>query len=469
MTKHIFENTVEMKIVQLLEKAGYETYFVGGCIRDFIISGENKEFAYEDIDVTTNASPEQAIEALKGEFDNFDLVGAKFGVLMVAGVEIAQFRSETYEEGSKGKPVVQPAGTAYDDAVRRDFTMNSMYMNSKGEIIDFNNGKEDIENKVVRAIGDPDERFNEDPSRILRLFYLAARFGFEIEEGTLKSAFKNRELIKEIPDALIGKITKKVISYNVLSTYLVMLQKADIFTTVYPEFAHTLNKPQNPKYHDSDVFNHTIRVIQAAEQNHPKNFLMIMKAWCHDIAKGMEVVRGVNDEGFPNDLNHEEIGAPIAAEFCKRLQFGKNVAAEVEFAVKWHGVRFVPGYKIRSYKKIARKLAKDCLTKEILIQRVKELVELMYLDAEGFAEPLRIEIIENLNECKETFFNAVEEGMYFVSELPINGSQIVAMWPSKEYMSKTKEVLEQLVVIHPENEAEALKFAEKMVGKIVNS
>lgn len=123
----------------MLEKSGHEAYFVGGCVRDYFVSEENKAFKFEDIDVTASASPEEAMSALNGEFNSFDLVGSIFGVLMVAGIEIAQFRSETYEEGSKGKPSVKPASSALEDAARRDFTMNSIYMDSKGNMVDFNN------------------------------------------------------------------------------------------------------------------------------------------------------------------------------------------------------------------------------------------------------------------------------------------------------------------------------------------
>lgn len=466
MNKHIFKNTPEMKVVQLLEKAGHEAYFVGGCVRDYFISKENENFKFEDIDVTTSASPEEAMDALKNEFNSFDLVGARFGVLMVAGIEIAQFRSETYEEGSKGKPSVQPAGSAFEDAARRDFTMNSIYMDSKGNVIDLNDGLEDIENKVVRAIGDPGERFNEDPSRILRLFYLAARFGFSIDSKTLESAIDNRELIKEIPDALVGKITKKVISYNSLSSYLVMLKESGIFEVVYPEFAHTLNKSQNPKYHDSDVFDHTVRVIKAAEENFPSNELMAMKAWCHDIAKGLDSVRAINEQGAVCDLGHEEVGAPLAKEFCLRLQFGKAFAQEVEFAVKWHGVRFYEGFKLRSHLKIGRKLARDCSSKAQMEERAKQLIEFIYLDAEGFNDNLKSEVTKGVNACKDKFIEVIKNEPFFISELPISGGVVSSMWSDPKFKIHTKKALEELVIIRPKTEDEALRFAESVVRRI---
>ena len=134
MEKHIFENTKEFEVATMLEDAGYQAFFVGGCVRDFIISNKKENFIFEDIDIATNASPKEVEETLKGPFKNFDFVGSRFGVLIVDGIEVAQFRSETYNENSKGKPNVIPANSAYEDAIRRDFTMNSLYMNIKGEI-----------------------------------------------------------------------------------------------------------------------------------------------------------------------------------------------------------------------------------------------------------------------------------------------------------------------------------------------
>lgn len=461
----VFNGTKECRIVELLQNAGYEAYFVGGCIRDYVIAGRQSEFKFEDIDIATSASPKEAKEALSSHFANFNLVGARFGVLLVDDVEIAQFRSEVYADDSKAKPEVTPANSVKDDAIRRDFTMNALYMDLDGSILDFSNGIEDIEAKIIRAIGSASERFYEDPSRILRMFYLAARFNFEISTETLQAAQNERHLISKIPNALVGKITKKVISHNVLSDYLLKLEKAGLLAVVYPEFEHTLNKPQNPKYHDSDVFHHTIRVIKAAEKKFPSDFLMTMKAWCHDIAKGLDGVRSVNPEGQPNDINHEEVGFDLAKKFCKRLEFGREVANEVGFAVRWHGIRFEPHFKKRSYIKIVRKIAADCSSKEVLISRCNELIDFMYLDLQGFSKELQEKLTADLAIVLPVFLETVKETMLYTSELPIHGKDVIDLMSPSDNRANIGKILEAVLLEIPSSKEEALQIATRHIKK----
>ena len=470
---NIFENTKESKIVELLEKAGHQAFFVGGCVRDYLIHknfvNENDSTStskFEDIDIATSASPEESKQALYEEFSEFNLVGERFGVLMVEDVEIAQFRSEMYTSENLGKPEVQPEDSAEQDASRRDFTMNALYMNHKGEIFDFNNGLKDIESKLVRAVGNAEDRFSEDPSRILRMFYLASRFGFSIESETLKAAQSKKGLIKEIPDALVGKIVKKVLSQNKLSQFLFMLNEADLLETVFPEFKHTLNKKQNPQYHNSDVFGHTLRVIEHVQENHPKNKLLLMAAWMHDIAKGLEGIRAIDEEGKISDLGHEEAGAPLAEKLCLRLQFGKTFAEEVKFLVRWHGIRFYKGFKLRSYLKVGRKIAKNCKDKEQMLTRSSHLIELMQADAAGFDPEFEKEVLENLNSCKEKFLNIIQEEKFFVKELFLTGKDVIALWENKSNIKHTGEVLEQLLLARSANKEVEQKAAERIVKEI---
>lgn len=465
MAENIFNKTKECKMIELLEKSGYQAYFVGGCVRDYLISNKNNNFKFEDIDIATNASPEEALAILKPHFSNFNLVGKNFGVLMVEDVEIAQLRGEVYQENSKGKPMVTPVNSIEDDSRRRDFTMNSIYMDVNGKIIDSNDGIKDIDSKLVRSVGQPEERFKEDPSRIMRLFYLASRFNFQIEEGTLQAAVNQKHLIKQTPNALVGKITKKVLSHNVLSKYLEMLHSAELLSTVYPEFAHTLNKPQNPKYHYTDVFGHTIAVIKAAEKAFPGNEEMLMKAWCHDIGKGLEGVREVSSDGHISDIGHELAGAPIAKNLCLRLEFGKDFANEVFFSTKWHGVRLQKGFKLRSYLKIGRKLAEDCSSKPELERKTKSLLSLMGLDAEGFQEDFKKEIKESLN-LGENLLSVIQSEPMFVKELPISGNVVSAMWTKKENIKQTGFALNQLLKERPRSEEEAILMAQRIVNKI---
>ena len=464
--ENIFKETNEYKIVELLEKAGHQAFFVGGCVRDYLISGQNERFKLEDIDIATSASPEESKKALSEDFSEFNLVGERFGVLMVEDVEIAQFRSEVYYSDNLGKPEVQPTSSIKEDASRRDFTINALYMNLKGEIFDFHSGKQDINSKSLKAVGNAQERFSEDPSRILRMFYLASRFEFSIHPDTLKASQEKKELIKEIPDALIGKIVKKVLSQNKLAQFLFLLNEARLLEVVFPEFQHTLNKKQNPQYHNSEVFEHTLRVIEAIQKDSPMDKVLLMAAWTHDIAKGLEGIRSIDEDGKISDLGHEEAGESLAKQLCLRLQFGSSFAEEVGFLVRWHGVRFYKGFKLRSYLKVGRKLAKNCRDKEQMLSRSKGLIKLMQADASGFEPEFEKEVLENLNSCKENFLNIIQEEKFFVKELFLTGNDVISLWTEKSNIKYTGEVLKQLVSVRSATREIEQKAAERIVREI---
>ena len=178
-----------------------DAYLVGGYIRDKLIGVDNCD---ADIDISING---KYIESLKNVFEGkgytVNTDGLKFGVITVyledgSNIDIAEFRNETYD-GRSRKPTVMASDNIYDDIKRRDFTITAMALSlNTGELIDEFGGIKDIENKIIRAVGNPDERFNEDPLRILRGIRLAARFGFAIDDKTLSSMRSNVKKLEKV-------------------------------------------------------------------------------------------------------------------------------------------------------------------------------------------------------------------------------------------------------------------------------
>jgi tRNA nucleotidyltransferase (CCA-adding enzyme) len=152
-----------------------------------------------DYDIATNATPSDVAYIFRTW--SVDEVGKNFGV------EVATFRTETYEV--VGKPNVSLVRTFYEDASRRDFTINSMAKRIDGSIIDYHGGMDDLRNKLIRAVGNPIDRFKEDPSRILRGLYLASRLGFQVEENTLRYMKEQVDLLNQVPQELVGKIQRR--------------------------------------------------------------------------------------------------------------------------------------------------------------------------------------------------------------------------------------------------------------------
>lgn len=182
-----------LQIVKTLQQNGFEAYFVGGCVRDGLLKREIKDY-----DIATNATVEQ----ISPLFESGVKVGEHFGVFLAKvdgfSFEIATFRKDgEYLDGRRPSSV--STGTLLEDAERRDFTMNAIYQNPiSGSIIDFFDGVDDINKKVIRCVGDPDKRFKEDGLRILRAIRLSTSLFFDIEENTLKSAVKNADILRSI-------------------------------------------------------------------------------------------------------------------------------------------------------------------------------------------------------------------------------------------------------------------------------
>lgn len=459
----IFKNTKERAFLNELLVKGEETYFVGGCVRDYVISeSEGVPFSFEDIDITTSATPDKIREILNPLANEMNFVGVQFGTMIVDGVEISQFRRESYE-GETNKPQVSLSSSVEEDSSRRDFTMNALYMGLEGDVLDFHGGLEDINTKLIRAIGNPLERFQEDSSRILRMFYLAARFNFEIEEKTLQVAKEHADLIDRIPEELKGKILKKVLSYNVLSRYVRLISEADLLYKIFPELAHTKGMLQNPEYHMYDVLEHTIRVVEASEKYFPMNTTLALASLYHDCAKGLEGVRGLNNRGLPNDLNHEEFGFPIAYKTLIRLQFGRQMASAVSFIVKHHGIRLEPKFRTRSYLKRIRECAADSHDREQLNINIQLLLDFVFLDSTAFAPELSVKIQKDLEITRPIMLDVLNQNIFYIRELPINGNELIELGVPANQTLRT--ILESLVLNNVKEKEKAISIAKKFAVK----
>lgn len=408
---------MDKEIIKRLTEQGHEALYVGGMVRDYLLGIE-----INDIDIATSASPDEMKEIFND--CHIDEVGKNFGVMIVKGIEVATFRSEEYEVQSK--PQVKQVKTFYEDASRRDFTINAMGMTANSEIVDYFNGQEDIKNNLIRAVGNPDERFTEDPSRILRALYLASRLGFSFEKNTLASIRKNSEQLDNVPNELKGKIIRKVMKYNCLSTFVCLAEYTGILPYIFPEIAHTVGLKQNPEYHHLDVFGHIVKVIEAVEQRpYEDKEVMYLSAILHDNAKGLDGIRGVNNRGLPNDLGHEEAGVSRAKAMVKRLGFGKDVARNVGLIVGFHGVRLPENPKTRSLLKVIRKIVPYCKDKGQLKRTIEQLYQFMYCDSEGFTPEFSIANKTNLIKSYVGIRLVLDGYIFYRSELPIDGKYLM--------------------------------------------
>ena len=195
-------------LLKEFEKLGYLAYIVGGSVRDYLLKSESF-----DIDIATSATPDEVMKHFKSS-----PIGIKYGTVLVffndEEFEVTTFRKDLEYFDNRHPYGVLFSKTIKEDVARRDFTINGMYLDNEFNVVDLVGGKDDLEKRLIRSIGNPDERFREDALRMLRAFYLVSKLDFEIEEETLKSIIRNKELIKNVSAERIYREISKIINYD---------------------------------------------------------------------------------------------------------------------------------------------------------------------------------------------------------------------------------------------------------------
>ena len=335
------------RILQALNDAGYQAYVVGGAVRDLLL-GLNPG----DFDLTTSAKPEQVLAVARAQnFGSVDKLGQNFGVvvLTVPGhtVEVATFRGERY-----GTDVHRPAEVWYcerleEDLGRRDFTVNAMAMDVQCTVYDFYQGREDLQKKILRTVGEPEQRFAEDALRMYRACRFVAQLNFTYA-GVIPFNIANcRELSLERVRTEIDKMLVCPAAAQGLRLFMdsglvrawcrVRQDGHDSYEPVLPELGHLFQLPQNNKFHCYDAWEHTLHALD----NSPRDLTIRWALLLHDIAKGLPGVRKPNKEGQPSDHGHEAVSAKLALEILTRLRYPEAFVQRVVWLVAQH-MRFAP-------------------------------------------------------------------------------------------------------------------------------
>jgi poly(A) polymerase len=321
------------EIVHRLKQSGHEAYFVGGCVRDFILGN-----ASGDYDIVTSALPDQVMAL----FSNTLSIGAKFGVIavMVQGCpyEVATFRSDdVYEDGRHPSQV--HFSSAKEDVFRRDFTINGLLMDPEtGEITDYVNGRMDIEKKIIRTINDPDSRFNEDFLRMLRAIRFAANLGFVIETQTLEAIQRNAAKINRISAERVREELSKILTCGGAGTGFELMIQTGILKEVLPEIDRLKGVEQPPRFHpEGDVWQHTLKMLALLPKDGEtdKNLCLGWGALLHDAGKA--VTRSEDEKGV-HFYGHVKKGEEIADDIMQRLKFSRAHRETVLNLIRQHMV-----------------------------------------------------------------------------------------------------------------------------------
>jgi poly(A) polymerase len=337
-------------IVVRLRAAGFSAYFAGGCVRDLLLDREPKDF-----DVATNARPDVVLEMFPRTFS----VGAHFGVVLVAeesdgkeiATEVATFRNDGAYSDGRHPDAVRFSDSAEEDVRRRDFTINGMLLDpivlsETGDIdravLDFVGGRDDLAAGIVRAIGDPRLRFEEDKLRMLRAVRFAARFGFVIEERTLAAIRALAAEIRQVSRERVRDELTRMLTEGQARRAFELLDQTGLLQEVLPEVAKMHGVEQPPQFHpEGDVWLHTLMLLEKLPPN--ASAALAWGALLHDVGKPATFRRAPDRIRFDG---HVEVGVRIAEEILRRLRFSLEETAQILSLIENH-MRFGDAHKMK--------------------------------------------------------------------------------------------------------------------------
>ncbi|MGH9356306.1 MAG: CCA tRNA nucleotidyltransferase [Terriglobia bacterium] len=314
------------EILSRLRSAGFEAYYVGGCVRDLVMGREPKDY-----DIASNARPEEALAL----FPEASSVGAQFGVIIVprpeGPVEVATFRSDGVYADGRHPTEVRYAESPAEDVRRRDFTINGLLFDPAEErVIDFVGGQEDIRARRIRAIGDAYARFREDHLRMLRAVRFAARFGFSLDAPLREAVRELAPLVQQVSRERVRDEILKILTEGAPRRGFELLDDTELLAVVLPEVKALQGVQQPPQFHpEGDVWTHTLMMLDGLIK---PSATLALGVLLHDIGKPPTF--SVRDRiRFDH---HAEVGARMAAEICNRLRLPSRQTLRVEELVQHH-------------------------------------------------------------------------------------------------------------------------------------
>ena len=418
------------RIIHTLQEAGHEAYIVGGCVRDAILGKEPGDW-----DITTSAKPEEVKALFRRTIDT----GIEHGTVTVMfdkeGYEVTTYRVDGKYEDHRRPTSVTFTASLIEDMKRRDFTINAMAYNETEGVIDHFDGMGDLKRKMIRCVGEPKERFDEDALRILRALRFSAQLDFSIDEKT-KEAIRNQAVyLKDISAERIHvELTKLLVSSH--PERLRTAYELGVTKIVLPEFDAMMETEQNNKHHMYTVGEHTLCVVQEV----PATEALRWAALLHDVAKPCTKT---SDETGDHFYEHNRVGVDMAEDILRRLKFDNVTIGRVKRLVLWHdyGMGQVPS--LRSFRKSLSKMGADLFEDYTYIKRADTLAQSEYMQEEKFS---------NLETLKEHYKTIMEQQQCLsLKDLAIGGKDLIdmGMKPGKELGEMLAYLLE-LVLEEPE-------------------
>lgn len=390
--------------INLLQSAGFEAYAVGGCVRDSLLGKTPNDW-----DITTSAKPED----MKSVFVNFRCIdtGIKHGTVTVVidgePLEITTFRLDGEYEDNRHPKSVTFTSNLGADLGRRDFTVNAMAYSKMTGTVDLFGGQNDLKNGIIRCVGDPDRRFNEDALRILRALRFASALDFEIEEKTAQSLLKNRALLGNISEERIAKELLKLVCGK--GAKRILTDFAPVLFEILPELQPMYKNSHDNPHHCYDIYEHTLIAVESIDPEPTLRFAMLL----HDCGK--PAVKKFDENGVAHFYGHQRISAEISAQILARLKVSNKFRDEILFLVSNHDRWEL----YENTEKMPRYLSKFGL------DGVLNLLKVMRADVLAQSPEYRYRI-DQIADAEEIAKNlAAQKPCLSLSELQINGRTLM--------------------------------------------
>ncbi len=390
--------------INLLQSAGFEAYAVGGCVRDSLLGKTPNDW-----DITTSAKPED-MKSVFAEFHCID-TGIKHGTVTVVidgePLEITTFRLDGEYEDNRHPKSVTFTSNLGADLGRRDFTVNAMAYSKMTGTVDLFGGQNDLKNKIIRCVGDPDRRFNEDALRILRALRFASALDFEIEEKTAQSLLKNRALLGNISEERIAKELLKLVCGK--GAKRILTDFAPVLFEILPELQPMYKNSHDNPHHCYDIYEHTLIAVESIDPEPTLRFAMLL----HDCGK--PAVKKFDENGVAHFYGHQRISAEISAQILARLKVSNKFRDEILFLVSNHDRWEL----YENTEKMPRYLSKFGL------DGVLNLLKVMRADVLAQSPEYRYRLYQ-IADAEETAKNlAAQKPCLSLSELQINGRTLM--------------------------------------------
>ncbi len=394
-------------ILDSISDSGYEAYLVGGCVRDYFLGKEPYDF-----DITTNAAPEKIIEIFEDKAYTVG-TGIKHGTVTVIkddiSAEVTTYRIDGDYSDNRHPEAVKFSDRLEDDVLRRDFTVNSIAYSPKYGFRDYVGGVEDIKRGIIRCVGNPQIRFEEDALRILRALRFSSVLGFEIDGPTAEAIFEKAHLLGNISKERISLEFVKILCGK--NAEKILMEYRDVLAVVLPDIRPMFDFEQHTPYHKYDVYTHSVKAVSSLDV---EDKIVRVAAFFHDIGKPECFF--TDENGVGHFYGHAQKSTEISDRVLKDLRFDNNFRTTVTELIKHHDAPIENEEK--RIKRLLRNLGEEQFFRLLKLQRA---------DNAAQSEIVRDRILrfDSVEATAEKLLS--EKTCFSLSDLCINGNDLIQM------------------------------------------